>query len=98
MGDNAAMAEPRDPVTELREALLEIKDRNVRVEREKAWELSWTRRLTIGGAIYGGAWLWLLNLDVQRAPLQALVPAAAYVLSTLSLPIVKSWWLRARFK
>jgi hypothetical protein len=78
----------------VRQELLEIKERNARVEREKAWEVSWTRRLVIAAAICLTAWAWLLNLKVQHAELHALVPGAAYVLSTLSLPLIKSWWMR----
>lgn len=88
------MVAPRDPLEDMRQELREIKERNVRVEREKAWEISWTRRLVIAAAIYLSVWLWLFNIGVDHAPLHAIVPGAAYVLSTLSLPIVKSLWLR----
>ena len=88
----------RSRLDDVHRELLEIKRRNARVEREKAWETSWTRRLVIAIAIWIGVWPWLQNLGVQRAALHALVPAAAYVLSTLSLPIVRRWWLRLRFR
>jgi hypothetical protein len=76
--------------------VLEIRQRNARVEQEKAWETSWTRRLVIAIATWGAACAWLFNLGLDRAALHALVPAAAYLLSTLSLPIVKRWWMRSR--
>jgi hypothetical protein len=91
------VASPLDPFDDVRRDLREIKERNARVEREKAWETSWTRRLLIASTIYGGAWVWLVNLRVDHAPLQALVPSAAYLLSTFSLPLVKKWWMRGRF-
>ena len=84
----------RDPVDELRRELAAIKERNVRVEREKAWETSWTRRLAIAAAIWVGAWAWMLTLDVEPAALHALVPSVAYVLSTFSVPFVREWWMR----
>jgi hypothetical protein len=92
------VAAPRDPVDDVRDDVREIKDRNARVEREKEWETSWTRRLVIVGATWLAAWAWLLNLGVDNAALHALVPSAAYVLSTLSLPVIKRWWMRSRFK
>ena len=48
-----------------------IKERNLRVEADKAWEVSWTRQLFI-----------------------AVVPAVGYLLSTLSLPFIKKWWIK----
>jgi len=88
------MVAPRDPLEDVRRELDEIKSRNARVEREKAWEVSWTRRLVIAAAICLTVWVWLFNIGVDHAELHALVPGAAYVLSTLSLPIIKDWWLR----
>lgn len=88
------MAAARDPLDDLREEVRDIRARNERVEREKGWETSWTRRCVIAGATWLAAWLWLLSLGVANATGHALVPAAAYMLSTLSLPFVKSWWMR----
>ena len=36
-----------------------IEQRNKRVETDKAWELSWTRRLFITAITYAAAVLWL---------------------------------------
>ena len=72
----------------VQQELAEIRARNLRVEREKAWETSWTRRGVILAATWLAAWLWLLDLGVQNAALQALVPGGAYALSTLSLPML----------
>jgi hypothetical protein len=87
----------RDAFDQVRHQLAEIQARNERVEREKAWETSWTRRLVISGATWIAAWLWLLGLGVEHAARQALVPALAYVVSTLSLPFLRRWWIRIRF-
>ena len=89
------MDDPRgDTVEALRQELAEIKARNLRVEREKAWETSWSRRLVITAATWVGAWLWLLDLGAQNAARQALVPCGAYALSTLSLPVLRRWWIK----
>ena len=79
---------------DIRQQLAELRERNARVDREKAWEKSWARRFVITAATWGGAWLWLLGLGAEHAALQALVPSGAYALSTLSLPVLKAWWMR----
>ena len=71
-----------------------IKERNKRVEQDKAWELSWTRRLFITAVIYGAAGIWLTWIHDSSPWLKALIPAAAYLFSTLSLPLIKKWWLK----
>jgi hypothetical protein len=49
--------------SEIQEELQAIKERNQRVELDKAWEVSWTRRLFITAATYviAGIWLVLIN-------------------------------------
>ena len=69
-----------------------IKARNQKVEVDKAWEISWTRRLFIGAATYIIAGVWLTMINDTYAWLKAFVPTGGYVLSTLSLPFIKKWW------
>lgn len=69
-----------------------IKERNRRVEADKGWETSWTRRLFIAGMTYLIATLWLRIIGENSVWLKAVVPTAGYVLSTLSLPFVKKRW------
>ncbi|MBI5220934.1 MAG: hypothetical protein HY978_03845 [Candidatus Liptonbacteria bacterium] len=72
----------------------EIQERNRRVELDKAWEVSWTRRVFIALVTYLVAGVWLVWIRDAYPWLKAFVPAAGYVLSTLSLPILKKWWGR----
>jgi hypothetical protein len=88
----------RHSFDEMRRQVAEIQARNERVEREKAWETSWTRRLVIAGATWVAAWLWLRGLAVEHAARQALVPTLAYVVSTFSLPFLRRWWMAIRFR
>jgi hypothetical protein len=81
---------------DLQEELKAIHDRNRRVEIDKAWETSLTRRGFIGLITYAVAVLFLWMIDVQRPFLNALVPTGGYALSTLSLPWVKACWLKQR--
>src|SRR5690242_2400437 len=72
----------------------EILKRNARVETDKAWETSKTRRAMIAFITYLTA-ATFLKLIGNNAPLiNACVPVGGYLLSTLSLPFVKTWWIR----
>lgn len=72
----------------------EIIQRNTRVEIDKAWETSWTRRGIIALITYTVAIIFMMRIGVTDAYLNALVPTGGYLLSTLSLPVAKRWWLK----
>lgn len=82
---------------ELEREIKKIKARNRRVESDKAWELSYVRRLLIFIFTYlaMGIYLWVIN--VPDPWLNAIVPAVAFVLSTLTFPFFKKVWLK-RYK
>ena len=83
----------RSSSMDIGQEILEIKQRNQRVEQEKAWERSWTRRVFISAVTYIVASIWLLMIHDSLPLLKALVPVAGYVLSTLSLLPLKKWWI-----
>ncbi len=69
-----------------------IEERNNRVELDKAWEISSLKKLIIVSATYIVSIAWLLAIDEPLSWLKAVVPAAGYFLSTLSLKFVKNIW------
>jgi hypothetical protein len=69
-----------------------IKERNNKVSQDKAWEVSWTRRGFIAVMSYVVAAVWLVIIKDSYPFLKAFVPMAGYLLSTLSLPVIKTWW------
>ncbi len=71
-----------------------IKSRNARVEADKAWETSWTRKLLIAGLTYIFLVFYLPFLGVENSWLHATVPTLGYLFSTLTLPFVKILWLK----
>jgi hypothetical protein len=70
-----------------------IKERNRRVELDKAWETSWTRKIAIAILTYIVAAIWLLIIKETNFLLKAFVPVVGYILSTLSLGSLKQWWV-----
>ena len=75
-----------------------IKQRNKRVEADKAWEISWTRRVLVTIFTYLAIGVYLRVINIERPWLNAIVPAIAFMLSTLTLPYFKKIWLNKIFK
>ena len=71
-----------------------IKERNKRVEIDKAWETSYTRRILLMIFTYLAIGFYLQAIGVAEPWLNAIVPAIAFMLSTLTLPFFKGMWAR----
>jgi len=85
-------------VEKLEEEIKKIKERNRRVEADKGWETSWTRRIFIGVSTYLLISLFLVIIKAEKPFLSAIIPALAYLISTLSLGLLRSWWLKRKDK
>jgi len=81
---------------DIKQEINKIIERNKKVEADKAWETSFTRRLIIAVMTYLIIVLFLYTIKVPYPWLNALIPAIAFMLSTLSLPFFKKLWLRYR--
>ncbi|MBI5003880.1 hypothetical protein HZC00_02200 [Candidatus Kaiserbacteria bacterium] len=77
---------------DLEQEIKKIQDRNQRVEADKKWEVSLVRRGSITVLTYFFAVLWLVSIGNAYPFLNAVIPAAGYFLSTLTLTIIKTWW------
>ena len=75
-----------------------IQERNKRVEVDKAWETSFFRRIIITLMTYLVVVLFFWIIQVPYYWLNALVPTGGFVLSTLSLPFIKKWWIKNFYK
>lgn len=73
-----------------------IKERNVRVEADKAWETSSIRTILIASITYLTILIVFLVIGLQKPFLSAAIPMIGFVLSIQSIPIVKKWWLKKR--
>ncbi|MFH1072137.1 MAG: hypothetical protein V1743_01780 [Nanoarchaeota archaeon] len=78
--------------------LEQIKQRNLRVEADKAWEMSRTRKIVIAAMTYIVVLFFLWYIGTPRPWLAALVPTIGFYLSTLTLPLFKKWWLKKFYK
>lgn len=79
-------------IDRLESEIEQIRSRNDRVELDKAWETSLYRRAWITILTYIVTAIVFLLIGAPYFYLSALIPTVGYVLSTLTLPIIKSHW------
>ena len=71
----------------------EIKSRNKRVEKDKKWETSWTRRICIMILTYIVVIIYSYVIkNFNNIFLSSLVPVIGFTLSSLSLSLVRNVW------
>lgn len=75
-----------------------IEERNRGVEADKAWETSWARRALLTVFTYLAIGAYLRAIEIPRPWLNAIVPAAAFMISTFTMPFFKKVWLRRIYK
>ncbi|HSX43940.1 MAG TPA: hypothetical protein VLE69_01410 [Candidatus Saccharimonadales bacterium] len=80
----------------LEERVAKLEARNNRVEGDKAWETSWVRRAGIMLLTYLVVAFYLKYVVHIDPWINALVPVIGFALSTLTLSLIKGWWLRSR--
>lgn len=71
-----------------------IKDRNQRVEADKAWETSWTRKILVAILTYLVILIFLIMIKAEQPFITAIVPTVGFILSTASLSLGKRIWLK----
>ena len=81
-------------IKKLEQEIKNIKLRNKRVETDKAWELSWTRKLLVLILTYIVIVVFFFTASLPDPFINAIVPSLAFVLSTLSIPFFKKWWIK----
>lgn len=71
----------------------QIKQRNKRVELDKAWETSWTRKICIMILTYIVVIVYSYVIrNYDNIFLSSLVPVIGFTLSTLSLKLIRKIW------
>ncbi len=82
----------------MQDELAAIKARNAKVEADKAWETSGTRRAFIAGVTYIVSAIYMEMAGLGNALLGACVPTGGYLLSTFSLPPLKKYWIEKCYR
>jgi len=83
---------------ELKREVATIKERNQRVEADKAWETSWARVLSIVVVTYIIATIALFTIGNNSPFTNALIPTIGFFLSVQSLPFIKRAWIKHYLK
>lgn len=83
-----------DRIQKLESELAAVRERNARVEADKAWESSWIRIGLLTMLTYLAAALVLYSIGAENFLFAALVPAAGFFLSVQTLPVLKRWWIK----
>lgn len=71
-----------------------IEARNQRVESDKGWETSWTRRLSIMTLTYIVVAFYFHFVIHINPWINALVPVMGFLLSSLTISALKTKWLK----
>lgn len=78
---------------DLEKEIIQIKERNKKVELDKAWETSWTRKICIMILTYIVVIIYSYVIrNIDNIFLSSLVPVIGFTLSTLSLKYIRTIW------
>ena len=81
---------------DLQQEVEKIKQRNQRVELDKAWETSWQRKVIIVAMTYFVVVIFFFTARLPEPFINAIVPSLAFILSSASLPVFKKIYLKNR--
>jgi len=87
-----------DNLEELKQEIIKIKNRNKKVEADKAWETSFFRKILIAILTYIVIVLFLFVARLPNPFLNAIVPTLGFTLSTLTVPLFKKYWIKHFYK
>ena len=80
----------------LEQRVEKLEKRNKKVEGDKAWEISWARRIAIMALTYLTVAFYLRFVVHLKPWVNALVPVIGFTASTLTLSKLKTYWLKRR--
>jgi len=78
----------------LKKEIESIKERNARVEADKAWETSWARRIMVAVLTYIVVLLFFLVANLPNPFVNSLVPTLGFLISTLTIDFAKKEWIK----
>ncbi len=83
-----------DKLTFLEQEITALKERNARVESDKAWETSLSRKVSIAILTYFIIVLFFFVIKTPYPFINVFVPVIGFLLSTLSISLIKKLWIR----
>ncbi|MDD5050505.1 MAG: hypothetical protein PHV93_02055 [Candidatus Pacebacteria bacterium] len=83
-----------DELEQIKKDIREIKERNTRVEMDKAWETSLSRKILIAVLTYIIVVLFFTFAHLPNPFVNAIVPTLGFLLSTLSISLFKRLWMK----
>lgn len=87
-----------DNINKITKEIEKIKIRNSKVEADKAWETSFSRKLLITVSTYFVVVLFFKFANLSKPFINAIVPTLGFLLSTLSIPFFKKIWIKNIYK
>ncbi len=81
-------------IKQLESQIKELQQRNHRVESDKAWETSSSRKVLIVLITYILIVIFFYMANLPNPWINAIVPSFAFVLSTLTVPFCKKLWVK----
>lgn len=81
-------------IQDLEKEIQKIKERNIRVEADKAWEISWSRKVVIVGVTYIAIALFLLVTNFDKPWEGAIIPTLGFLLANMTVPFFKNLWVK----
>ena len=69
-----------------------IQERNKKVELDKAWETSKTRKIAVAVLTYFVMVSVMYSLDMASPFMGAVIPTLGFMLSTFSLDFIRKFW------
>jgi hypothetical protein len=81
-------------IRDIKKRIEAIEGRNKKVELDKSWETSWSRKIIIAILTYITIVLFFFVADLPKPFINSIVPTTGFVLSTLSLPYFRKVWIK----
>ncbi|HPS21620.1 MAG TPA: hypothetical protein PLO44_02330 [Candidatus Paceibacterota bacterium] len=83
-------------IEQIKKDIAEIKERNARVEQDKAWETSLVRKIVIAIMTYIVIVLFFFFAGFSSPFINAIVPTIGFLLSTLSISFARKIWIKMK--
>lgn len=87
-----------ESIEQITNEITAIKERNKKVEADKAWETSLSRKILVAVLTYLVVVVFFYFAGLTKPFINAIVPTLGFLLSTLSIPLFKKYWVKYFYK